>query len=77
MRVAMRLVLRVSRQPDPLAGEPWRSLWRPEGMRSMLSDNGFDVTSDSDLLALSEGLALPSGSKGSLLNGRVALAVRR
>jgi O-methyltransferase involved in polyketide biosynthesis len=77
MRVAMRLLLRLSRQPDPLAGEPWRSLWRPGRMRSMLSDNGFDVTSDSDLLTLSEGLALPSGNNGSLRNGRVAVAVRR
>jgi methyltransferase (TIGR00027 family) len=77
MRVAMRLVLRVSRQHDPLAGEPWRSRWRPDRMRSMLSDNGFDVTSDSDLLTLSEGLALPSDNKGSLRNGRVAVAVRR
>ena len=77
MRVAMRLLLRLSRQPDPLAGEPWRSLWRPDHLRSMLSDNGFDVTSDNDLLTLSEGLALPSGNNGSLRNGRVAVAVRR
>jgi methyltransferase (TIGR00027 family) len=76
MRAAMRLVLRVSRQPDPLAAEPWRSRWRPDGIRSMLSDNGFGVTSDSDLLTLSEGLALPSDNKGSLRNGRVAVAVR-
>ena len=46
-------------------------------MRSMLSDNGFDVTSDSDLLTLSERLALPSGNNGSLRNGRGAVAVRR
>ena len=26
MRGAMRLILRLTRQPDPLAGEPWRSL---------------------------------------------------
>jgi O-methyltransferase involved in polyketide biosynthesis len=77
MRAAMRLILRVSRQPDPMAGEPWRSLWRPDRMRCMLSDNGFDATSDSDLLTLSEGLALPSGNHGSLRNGRVAVAVRR
>ena len=77
MRVAMRLVLRVSRQPDPMAGEPWRSLWRPDRMRSMLRDNGFDVTSDSDLLTLSEGLVLPSSSNASLRNGHVAVAVRR
>ena len=76
MRAAMRLILRMSRQPDPLAGEPWRSLWRPDRMRSMLSDNGFDVTSDRDLLTLSDGLALPSENNGSLRNGRVAVAVR-
>jgi methyltransferase (TIGR00027 family) len=44
---------------------------------AMLSDNGFDVTSDNDLLTLSEGLALPPGNNGSLRNGRVAVAVRR
>lgn len=77
MRAAMRLVLRLSQQSDPMAGEPWRSLWRPDGMRSMLSVYGFDVTSDSDLLTLSEGLSLPAGNNGSLRNGRVAVAVRR
>jgi len=77
MRSAMRLLLRVTRAPDPMAGEPWRSLWRPDHLRSMLSDNGFDVISDDDLLTLSEGLALPPGNNGSLRNGRVAVAVRR
>jgi methyltransferase (TIGR00027 family) len=77
MRGAMRLVLRLSRQRDPLAGEPWRSLWRPERMRSMLQDSGFYVTWDSDLLTLSDGLGLPRGNDGSLRNGRVAVAVRR
>ena len=77
MRVAMRLLLRVTRQPDPLVDEPWRSLWRPDHLRSRLSDNGFDVTSDNDLLTLSEGLALPPGNNGSLRNGRVSVAVRR
>jgi hypothetical protein len=77
LRATMRLVLRVSRQPDPLAHEPWRSLWRPDLMRKMLSDNGFDVTSDSDLFTLATGLGLPSGNAGSLRNGRLAIAVRR
>jgi methyltransferase (TIGR00027 family) len=77
MRSAMRLVLRVSRQPDPLAGEPWRSMWSPFAMRRMLGDNGFDVVSDDDLLTLAEGLDLPGGNNGSLRNGRVSVAVRR
>jgi methyltransferase (TIGR00027 family) len=76
MRRFMRLVLRVAHQDDPLAAEPWRSLWRPGRLRSALSDGGFEVSSDSDLLTLSGGLALPAGSTGSLRNGRVAVAVR-
>jgi methyltransferase (TIGR00027 family) len=77
MRGVMRLVLRVSRQPDPLAGEPWRSMWRPGHMRGLLERNGFHVLRDSDLLSLSEGLGLPSDNDGSLRNGRVAVAVMR
>jgi methyltransferase (TIGR00027 family) len=77
MRTAVRVVLRAARQPDPLTGEPWRSLWRPAAMRRMLDEHGFDVVSDSDLLTLSDGLSLPAGNTGSLRNGRVALATRR
>jgi methyltransferase (TIGR00027 family) len=76
-RVAVRLAFRATRQPDPLATEPWRSAWRPDRMRSMVEDHGFDVAWDSDLLALSTGLGLPADSKASLRNGRVAVAVRR
>jgi len=76
MRHLVRLVLRVSRQPDPFAGEPWRSVWRPERMRRLLGRNGFAVLRDSDLLNLSEGLGLPSDNDGSLRNGHVAVAVR-
>jgi methyltransferase (TIGR00027 family) len=76
MRRVMRLVLRVSGQPDPLAGEPWRSLWRPDDLRKLLADNGFSVVSDSDLLTLAAGLELPAENNGSLRNGRVAVAER-
>ena len=77
MRGAMRLILRLTRQPDPLAGEPWRSLWRAESMRRLLHDNGFRVGADDDLLTLAAGFELPSEVEGSLRNGRVVLAVRR
>lgn len=46
-------------------------------MRKLLRDNGFSVMSDNDLLALSEGLALPADNNGSLRNGRVVVAARR
>ena len=77
MRGAMRLILRLTRQPDPLAGEPWRSLWRPESMQRLLHDSGFRVVSDDDLFTLAVGFELPSDVEGSLCNGRVVLAVRR
>ncbi len=77
LRTVMRLLLRLTRQPDPLAGEPWRSLWRPERLRGLWDDHGFDVVADDDLLSHSGGLALPPGNDGSLRNGRVAVAVRR
>jgi methyltransferase (TIGR00027 family) len=76
LRAVMRLVLRVARQPDPMAGERWLSLWSPAQMRTMLADNGFEVTRDDDLLTLSSGLDLPMDNVPSLRNGRVALAVR-
>lgn len=77
MRSVMRLVWRVARQPDPLAGEPWRSLWTPESIRDLMGNAGFDVTTDADLLTLSGGLGLPPDAESSLRNGRVAVAVRR
>lgn len=77
VRRAMRWLWRVLRQPDPLAGEPWRSLWSPGSIRGLMQDNGFDVVSDDDLHTLGTGLDLPSGNGGSLRNGRVTVAVRR
>lgn len=77
MRHVMRIVMRLARQSDPLAAEPWRSTWSPQQLRTMLSSNGFDVTSDADLLTLAAGLGLPPDGNASLRNGRVALAVRR
>ena len=76
LRRVMRLVLRLSRQPDPLAGEPWRSLWTPTAMRNLLRDSGFTVVSDADLLTLADGLGLQPEADGSLRNGRVAVSVR-
>lgn len=76
MRAVMRVVFWMARQQDVLAREPWRSLWRPEELRELLSRNGFQTTSDEDLLAISLGLGLGSENGNSLRNGRVAVADR-
>jgi methyltransferase (TIGR00027 family) len=75
-RQLSRLVLRLARTPDPLAAEPWRSLWTPAGMRELLGADGFAVASDEDLLTIAERLGSPTGHRRSLTNGRVAVARR-
>jgi methyltransferase (TIGR00027 family) len=74
-RRLFRLVSRLSRYEDPLAREPWRSTWTPEAMRQLLRRNGFSVRMDEDLLSLAQRLAAPVTHRGSLANGRVAVAV--
>jgi methyltransferase (TIGR00027 family) len=74
MRRVMRLAHRVARQPDPLAGEPWHTLLRPDELATWLAPCGFRVLSDRSLLELAEGLDLPEGPSGSLRNGRIAVA---
>ena len=76
MRRVMRVVWSLLRAPNPLVGEPWRSLWTPESLRRLLSDHGFEVVADDDLLTLADGLQLPLSGTESLRNGRVAVAVR-
>ncbi|MGV9341838.1 class I SAM-dependent methyltransferase [Streptomyces sp. NPDC003688] len=59
------------------AGEPWRSLWRPRRMASLLAEYGFHVTSDDSLLVLAVGLCSPTRGRTSLRSGRVAVAESR
>ncbi|MEU4152653.1 class I SAM-dependent methyltransferase [Streptomyces sp. NPDC026659] len=60
-----------------MAGEPWRSLWKPRRMASLLAEYGFHVTSDDSLLALAVGLCSPTRGRTSLRSGRVAVAESR
>jgi methyltransferase (TIGR00027 family) len=60
-----RLAARLARQPDPLAREPWRSLWRPDAMHRLLETHGFRVRDDRNLLELATRSARrpPSGGR--------------
>jgi methyltransferase (TIGR00027 family) len=62
---------------SPLRSEPWRSLWTPESMRTLLAEHGWGVRTDEDLLAIAQRIGSPTGHAGSLRNGRVAVAERR
>ncbi|MFI1518645.1 class I SAM-dependent methyltransferase [Kitasatospora cineracea] len=57
------------------AGEPWRSLWRPERIAALLAGHGLRTVADHDLLTLAQDLGTPTGSRASLRSGRVAVAV--
>jgi methyltransferase (TIGR00027 family) len=59
------------------AGEPWRSLWRPQRMGALLAEYGLRVVSDDTLLDLAHTLASPAQRRSSLRSGRVAVAESR
>ncbi|MGI5200791.1 class I SAM-dependent methyltransferase [Spirillospora sp. CA-108201] len=73
-RPAARAMRRLSRQPDPMAHEPWRSAWTPAAMRTLLAEHGYAVADDTDLLALAGRLTMPVRSRRSLGSGRVLIA---
>jgi methyltransferase (TIGR00027 family) len=73
-RLMMRAVSLVARRPDPLAGEPQRSAWTPADMQRLLTDHGFVVRQDDDLLTLAGRLPMAVRQRMSLRNGRVVVA---
>ncbi|MEU8123887.1 class I SAM-dependent methyltransferase [Spirillospora sp. NPDC049024] len=75
-RPLARAMRRLSRQPDPMAHEPWRSAWTPAAMRDLLAEHGYTVSGDTDLLTLAKALAMPVRSTRSLASGRVLTADR-
>jgi methyltransferase (TIGR00027 family) len=72
----MRAFTLLARGASPWRSEPWRSTWTPEQMRDLLTGRGFRVTRDDDLLTLAAALPMKIGQRGSLRNGRVAVAER-
>jgi methyltransferase (TIGR00027 family) len=70
------LAARLSRQVDPLAGEPWRSSWTSDAMRQVLARHGFVVRRDEDLLSVAARINSPTTNRRSIGIGRVAVAAR-
>lgn len=69
-----RLLTWAARIDDPLAGEPWRSLWRPLEVAALLAAHGFRVDTDENLAVAAARLGLPARSPRSLESGRVLVA---
>lgn len=75
-RFVMGAVTTLTRQDNPLAGEPTRSTWSASDMGDALTEQGFGVVSDDDLLTLIARLDVPVSQQASLRNGRVVVADR-
>lgn len=57
-------------------GEPWHTLLSPGAMAHLLTDAGFGVQTDEDLLTVAERIGTPTAHATSLRNGRIAVAAR-
>ncbi len=68
------LVSRVLGVDDPLAAEPWRSLWTPSTMAALLARHRFVVHRDENLLTTASRMGVVTNRRRSLANGRVAVA---
>ncbi|WP_425825632.1 class I SAM-dependent methyltransferase [Streptomyces fractus] len=55
-------------------GEPWRSLWKPRQLATLLAEHGWSTTSDEPLLTIADSLDIPARGRASLRSGRVAVA---
>ncbi|GAA4445430.1 class I SAM-dependent methyltransferase [Phytohabitans houttuyneae] len=73
---AARLTARLSRRPDPMAGEPRRSAWTPVRLGELLTAAGWAVATDDDLLTVAGRLGTTSRYPASTRAGRVAVADR-
>jgi methyltransferase (TIGR00027 family) len=72
--VVLRVFTVLARRASPWRTEPWRSTWTAEQMRELLTERGFRVVRDDDLLTLAAALPMKLGQRGPLRNGRVAVA---
>jgi O-methyltransferase involved in polyketide biosynthesis len=68
------LTARLARLENPLADQPWRSLWTEAQMGELLERHGFTVRRDGDLLAIVTRIGSPTKRRRSLSTGRVAIA---
>jgi methyltransferase (TIGR00027 family) len=61
---------------DPLADEPWRSIWTAKAIAALLARHGFVVEQDEDFLTTATQIGSRTTHRRSLANGRVAIGTR-
>ena len=75
-RLLAGVLARLGRTPTITANEPWRTLLTPAQLSALLTNAGFGIQHDDDLLTIADRLGLETRMRTSLRNGRVAVAVR-
>ncbi len=75
-RRVMNSVARLAGSDNPMANEPWRSTWTPDGIKELLGRHGFRVVNDEDLATVAQRMSLTVSARHSTANGRVATADR-
>jgi methyltransferase (TIGR00027 family) len=73
-RLVVRGLSRLSGRASPLAGEPTRSTWTPDGLARLLRSHRLIVRSDEDLATVAQRVGLVAKANQPLRNGRVAIA---
>jgi methyltransferase (TIGR00027 family) len=71
---ALKLLFRITRRRNPIAGEPHISAWSVEQMRAMLAEHGMTVASDVDQLALARELKISPKHPDQHERSRVVVA---
>lgn len=75
-RRGMELLLSLTGRTNPMAREPQRSSWTPAAMAAVVTERGFGVTGDRDLLTIALAAGV-EGKRGSFLSsGRLIVADR-
>jgi methyltransferase (TIGR00027 family) len=75
-RTVARAMSAAARQRSPWADEPVRSSWTPAAMSAMVTDHGFRIERDVDLLTAAKELSISVRQRRSLESGRVGIADR-
>lgn len=75
-RLVVGTLARLGRTETITAHEPWRTLLTPDQLSGLLTNAGFGVQHDDDLLSIAERIGSEARVRTSLRNGRVAVAAR-
>ncbi|MGW4247706.1 hypothetical protein, partial [Nocardia sp. NPDC004722] len=75
-RRVMELTLSLTGRTNPMAREPQRSSWTPAAMGAVVTERGFTVTGDRDMLTVAHDSGVAGKRESFLSTGRLLVADR-